>query len=58
MASAVIREDDGTVAECDLLIHVDGTQAGATGLCPLGVQDYPFGSPVVGGNVYPGPCGT
>ena len=59
VASAVIiDDDDGSVRECDLLIHVDGTQPGATSLCPLGIQDYPFGSPVAGGNVYPGPCGT
>ena len=60
VASAVIYDDNTntTVVECDMLIHVNGTQAGATGLCPLGIQDYGFGSPEADGNVFPGPCGT
>jgi hypothetical protein len=57
VASAVIY--DGTLlVECELLIHVNGTQPATTNLCPLGIQDYDFGSPQVDGNVYPGPCGV
>lgn len=60
MASAVIYADDANtiVAECDLLIHVDGAGSGVSGFCPLGVQEYGFGSPEKNGNVYPGPCGS
>ena len=59
VASAVIYGDDANtiVVECPLLIHVNGTEAGATGQCPLGIQDYGFRSPQADGNVYPGPCG-
>lgn len=57
VASAAIY-DDTLLVECDLLIHVNGTQPGPTSICPLGIQDYDFGSPQVDGNVYPGPCGV
>ena len=53
VASAFIA----SALECELLIRVNGTTVGATDQCPLGIEDYDFGSPDVGGNVYPGPCG-
>jgi hypothetical protein len=60
VASAVIYGDDADtiVSECDLLIHVDGTESGVSGICPLGVQTYGFGAPQANGVVYPGPCGS
>jgi len=59
VASAVIYADDEQtlLAECELLIHVNGTQPGPNVQCPLGIQDYDFGAPQSDGNVYPGPCG-
>jgi hypothetical protein len=39
-------------------MNVNNTVAGSNAQCPLGVQDYNFGPPVDGGNVFPGPCGV
>jgi hypothetical protein len=53
VASAFIQSG----LDCQLLLRVNGTDADVSDICPLGVEDYPFGSPDTSGNVYPGPCG-
>lgn len=47
VSSTIIYVDDANtiVTECDLLIHVNGTEAGTPGIRPLRIQDYGFGSP-------------
>jgi hypothetical protein len=43
--------------DCQLLTQVNGTEAGANAMCPLGIRDYPFGVVDKKANVFPGPCG-
>jgi hypothetical protein len=42
--------------DCHLLIHVNGTEAGANAMCPLGIWDYPFGVVDKKANVFPRSC--
>lgn len=54
VASAFIPD----ALECEMLVQINGSEGvGVSSICPLGVEDYPFGFVDPDSNVLPGPCG-
>jgi len=58
VAAAILSDEFGRLIECQALLRATPLEGGATSqMCPLGIEDYPFGPPDPTGNIFPGPCG-